>query len=108
MEAPSQHHPGKPRPPPGRGHWVELLSARVNAYRADLESAATGNPPDERLTGAQIFRGQGLVYDQNPNLAQAQELQELRFGGALAASFIPQRHIGYVSGRPVMVFCVDS
>lgn len=90
--------------------WVQTLADRIDAYRQDLIASAL--PPEEtsdRIPEAVKHRGQGVTYE--PDAApssQALELMNLRFGGALATSFIPQRHVGFVDGRPVVVTLVTS
>jgi hypothetical protein len=89
------------------GEWSVLLAERLNAYKQDLAAEKAGET--DRVTGLQKFRGQGLVYDPlEPLSADAKELHKLRYEGALAASFVPQRHIGWVNGRPVMAFRLDA
>lgn len=109
MAAPSQPRRLPPKPPPDQGDWVQTLAARLDAFKEDFEATTRGEDPSTRLTGAQKFRGQGLVYEPDVALpSDPKELHELRYRGSLAASFIPQRHIGWVHGRPVMVFGVDT
>ena len=77
------------------------LAHRLDSYRSEFLDAAAGKEQRD-LKGKVLYRGQGVVFEQ---IGESKEdtWRDLRLVGASAVSFVPQRYISYVLGRPVMV-----
>ena len=85
--------------------WVLCTAKRIDAYKGDVreqmrKNSGVGETDPSYVHGATIWRGRGLVYAAGE---QTSEHQHMRAMGAVAASFVPQRHIGMVCGRPCVV-----
>ena len=114
-----------PKPNPLTAPWLERTAARLQTYREILEDEAgypAGQAPArEKGSGKPAWKGDHDVKKRPARSVEdeggrqplrewpatpSQEMQALRYGQTIAASFSPSRHAILVRGRPCVVQCV--
>jgi hypothetical protein len=104
----------RPRPSDTGPHWLQAFGARhaqdsAAATHSGASSSSAARPLDRPQNATEPTaggRGEGSPEVLTPRQYMAsvkREFRDMRFDNLRAASFAPERHVGYVLGRPVVV-----